>query len=68
MYNAIGNKIGSQLGPLQPNQRKNILIYKIHRIFFLIDFIYLFMRDTQREAETQAEGDAGSLWRAQCRT
>ena len=27
------------------------------------DFIYLFMRDTQRqkEAETQAEGEAGSI-------
>ena len=24
------------------------------------DFIYSFMRDTQREAETQAEGEAGS--------
>ena len=24
------------------------------------DFIYLLMRDTEREAETQAEGDAGS--------
>ena len=23
--------------------------------------IYLFMRDTEREAETQAEGEAGSL-------
>ena len=29
--------------------------------FFLQDFIYLFMRDTQREAETQGEGEAGSL-------
>ena len=29
-------------------------------ILFL-DFIYLFMRDAQREAETQAEGEAGSL-------
>ena len=28
---------------------------------FLKDFIYLFMRDTQREAETQAEGEAGSM-------
>ena len=28
--------------------------------FFFKDFIYLFMRDTQREAETQAEGEAGS--------
>ena len=25
------------------------------------DFIYLFMRDTEREAETQAEGEAGSM-------
>ena len=25
------------------------------------DFIYLFMRDMQREAETQAEGEAGFL-------
>ena len=26
------------------------------------------MRDTEREAETQAEGEAGSLWGAQCGT
>ena len=32
------------------------------------DFIYLFMRDTQREAETQAEGEAGSLPGARCGT
>ena len=25
-------------------------------VLFLKDFIYLFMRDTEREAETQAEG------------
>ena len=25
------------------------------------DFIYLLMRDTEREAETQAEGEAGSM-------
>ena len=31
---------------------------------FLRDFIYLFMRDTQREAETRAEGEAGSMQRA----
>ena len=30
---------------------------KLTNAFFL-DFIYLFMRDTQREAETQAEGEA----------
>ena len=38
---------------------------KMFCIFFK-DFIYLFMRDTHREkeAETQAEGEAGSLRRA----
>ena len=31
-------------------------------VIFFKDFIYLFMRDTQREtAETQAEGEAGSM-------
>ena len=25
------------------------------------DFIYLFIKDTEKEAETQAEGEAGSL-------
>ena len=30
--------------------------------------ICLFMRDTGREAETQAEGEAGSLWGARCGT
>ena len=30
-------------------------------LFFIKDFIYLFMRDTQREAEPQAEGEAGSM-------
>ena len=29
------------------------------------DFIYLFMRDTKGEAETQAEGEAGSMQGAQ---
>ena len=35
---------------------------KIVRFFFLKDFIYLFMRDAEREAEAQAEGkEAGSM-------
>ena len=29
--------------------------------FFKKDFIYLFMRETQKNAETLAEGDTGSL-------
>ena len=29
--------------------------------FFFKDFIYIFIRDTQREAETQAEEETGSL-------
>ena len=35
------------------------------QLFFFKDFIYLFMRDTEREAETQAEGEAGSMQGAQ---
>ena len=30
-------------------------------LFFSQDFMCLSMRDTEREAETQAEGEAGSL-------
>ena len=30
-------------------------------LFFKKDFMYLFMRDTENEAETQAEGEAGSM-------
>ena len=37
------------------------------KIFFK-DFIYLFMRDTEREAGMQAEGEAGSPEGAQCGT
>ena len=37
-------------------------------VCFFKDFIYLFMRDTQREAETQAEGEAGSMQGARCGT
>ena len=29
-------------------------------LLFFTDFTYLLMRDTEREAETQAEGKAGS--------
>ena len=36
--------------------------------FFKKDFIYLFMRDLEREAETQVEGEAGSIQGARCGT
>ena len=36
--------------------------------FFFKDSVYLFMRDTHREAETQAEGQAGSMQGARCGT
>ena len=44
----------------------DIDIHPYKHFFFLLqiffkDFIYLFMRDTEREAETQAEGEGGSL-------
>ena len=41
------------------------VVDEIAPLFFFKDFIYLFMRDTERErereAETQAEGEAGSM-------
>ena len=45
---------------IKPNLRQRVLkILKKKK-----DFIYLFMR----KAETEAEGEAGSLWGAGCRT
>ena len=40
--------------------------YKESSNTFLKDFIYLLMRE--REAETQAEGEAGSMGGARCGT
>ena len=37
-------------------------------LFLKIDLIYLFMRGTEREAETQAEKEAGSLLGIRCGT
>ena len=37
-------------------------------LFFFKDFIHLFMKATEREAETQADGEAGSMQGAQCQT
>ena len=36
--------------------------------FFKKDFIYLFMKDIEKEAETQAEREAGPPKEARCRT
>ena len=43
-------------------------ILKCGEIICFKDFIYLFIRDTESEAETQAEGEAGSLQGAWCGT
>ena len=49
-----------------------ITVYKVFLIHYFCfkDFIYLFVRDTQREAEiyTEGEGEAGFPWGAQCGT
>ena len=34
--------------------------YDLRIIFLFIKRFYLFMKDTEREAETQAEGEAGT--------
>ena len=36
--------------------------------FIFFKRFYLFMRDKEREAETQAEGEAGSMQGARCET
>ena len=36
-------------------------IWTLSLSLFFKDFIYLFMTDTEREAETQAEGEAGAM-------
>ena len=40
----------------------------LNKSYFLKRFYYLFMRDTERGVETQAEEEAGSLWGARCGT
>ena len=38
-----------------------LLKFYLFLLFYVLeDFIYLFMKGTQKEAETQAEGEAGS--------
>ena len=39
---------------------KGLYIPSPELAFLFKDFIYLFMRDTEREEEIQAEGEAGS--------
>ena len=36
--------------------------------FYILKYFILFMTDTEGEAGTQAEGEAGSMQGAQCRT
>ena len=54
-------------------KKSHFLMFTVHPVgdislwgfssFFLLGF-YLFMRDTERGAETQADGEAGSLQEA----
>ena len=49
-----------------------LVIHEVKMFFILLcffkDFIYSFTRDTERKAETQAEGEAGSSQGARCGT
>ena len=53
---------------LLPYYLQNVSLFLMILIIFKKDFIYLFMRDTQREAETRAEGEAGSMQGTGCGT
>ena len=64
----IESRSVTYINELQPSSIRRWMWHKeeIHVHIFKKDFIYLFMRDSEREAETQAEGEAGSLQGAQC--
>ena len=48
---------------IQRSHPRHYIIFIIFYFYLFIfkDFIYLFMRDTEREGKTQAEGEAGSM-------
>ena len=50
---------GSRPGPKAGTKPLSSLLIGIPNFYFLKDFIY--SRETQREAETQVEGEAGSM-------
>ena len=53
---------------MKPPKLLNVQAESFMQIIFLKDFIYLFMTNIEREAETQAEGEAGPKQEAQCGT
>ena len=56
---------------LGANVAVNLTCQKVISYFtyiFFKDFIYLFIRETENKAETQAEGETGSMQGAQCGT
>ena len=63
------NKIKTSLCQTEDQAIFLWLVFFSISFFLFLDFIYLFMRDTERKAETQAErGEAGSMQGAQCGT
>ena len=55
--------------PRTHSSKTAVLWLELTPLFYLFfKDLYLFVRDTQREAETQAEGEAGSMQGAGCRT
>ena len=55
--------------PYFPKSKRKISSKRTKHVSILFfKKIYLFMRDTEREAETQAEGETGFLQGARCGT
>ena len=52
---------------LSPHPRQHSFLFLFLWFFFFLRF-YLFIHEKHREAETQAEGEAGSMQGVQCRT
>ena len=69
---ALGSKLtgesASPFLPAPPPTHVLSLSQIFYFLFFKKDFIYLFMRNTEREREREAEGEAGSMQGAWCGT
>ena len=57
----VGEILSSSLQINITMKLMGIIPFALLLIFLKILFIYLFMRDIEREAETQAEGESGSV-------
>ena len=66
----IHDRMFSKSVAIRENENQNEILIHIYQngSFSFSNILYIYSRETQREAETQAEGEAGYLQGAHCRT